>query len=676
LQSGWTANTTLPTGGSFNVCFQGFQTGNAVNVKTILLCGQMLPAVVNQVQYYPDPAHVSDMVGGKIIASNAVGLPTLWYTNSTMPKLNLNPYSTGSSNQFVTLATITSATAGLNILPIANTTPYRWIAYMAAPGACGHVEKVDFYSGNYWMHGNEFSSFPDVSTTARIATNIDLPASNAIYWGYNHNGVYAGIDTLWDTTAYWPGIAPLPSVRVYASTINPQPFIYSGTSVPVSVTLNNWGAPNATVRYTLDGSIPTATNGTVYTGPFTLNQTTTVEAASIEPDLADSPAFVSTYLINTPTHPLDQPQRNSFHIGNSLTQATSAFDMHAATAGDPHTQVIFGIGGSETINLWKAKNNIIDTDPGYTGDPNPNYQNWLNTWGSITTTGIQNNLTDFTLQPRDFANNNEDEEAQYDLLWLNFVQSNSPNVQPWLYAEWTEFNRQRPTDLGTQSTYQMTTPYPALTWEESMGAMLLYNEDVLTKVNQTYTGNKPIRILPVGIAMGWLHNMIQNGTFPLTSNGLAPGDFYTQFFWDQVHPNAEGAFLVEMVWYSAFYGQSPVGKVLSVLTNLTPAQATAMETLAWNVVSNYPRAGVYAASGSPAAAPTFSQTGHVTVNTPITLSSTTSGAWFRYTLDGTTPTDTKGYVYCGVITVRPGMTVKAIAYKNGMTPSSVSSTTY
>ncbi len=45
------------------------------------------------------------------------------------------------------------------------------------------------------------------------------------------------------------------------------------------------------------------------------------------------------------------------------------------------------------------------------------------------------------------------------------------------------------------------------------------------------------------------------------------------------------------------------------------------------------------------------------------------GGSIRYTLDGTQPTRTKGYVYCGVISVQPGQTVTAMAYKSGMADS-------
>ena len=46
------------------------------------------------------------------------------------------------------------------------------------------------------------------------------------------------------------------------------------------------------------------------------------------------------------------------------------------------------------------------------------------------------------------------------------------------------------------------------------------------------------------------------------------------------------------------------------------------------------------------------------------------------TMDGTTPTRTRGYVYCGVISARPGMTLKAVAYKSGMADSPVVEATY
>lgn len=55
----------------------------------------------------------------------------------------------------------------------------------------------------------------------------------------------------------------------------------------------------------------------------------------------------------------------------------------------------------------------------------------------------------------------------------------------------------------------------------------------------------------------------------------------------------------------------------------------------------------------------------------VTISDGTSGSTIRYTTDGSTPTTTSGTVYSGTFTVSATTTVKAIAYKSGMTNSDV-----
>src|ERR1041384_7556659 len=81
--------------------------------------------------------------------------------------------------------------------------------------------------------------------------------------------------------------------------------------------------------------------------------------------------------------------------------------------------------------------------------------------------------------------------------------------------------------------------------------------------------------------------------------------------------------------------------------------------------------------GGTVAAPTFSPAGGTyTSAQSVTISSSTSGASIRYTLDGSTPTSTSGTVYSGAVTIGSTATLKAIAYKSGMSDSSVTSATY
>ena len=54
-------------------------------------------------------------------------------------------------------------------------------------------------------------------------------------------------------------------------------------------------------------------------------------------------------------------------------------------------------------------------------------------------------LEHFTLQPRDF---NIDEEVQNERNFIHFFREKSPDVQPWLYAEWVERDRSAPATRG------------------------------------------------------------------------------------------------------------------------------------------------------------------------------------------------------------------------------------
>jgi hypothetical protein len=232
-----------------------------------------------------------------------------------------------------------------------------------------------------------------------------------------------------------------------------------------------------------------------------------------------------------------------------------------------------------------------------------------------------------------------------------------------------EIARQRPSDKGEVPSYQMTRTFPALTWEESMSAMLLYVEELQHRLAAAHLEGKPAHIIPSALAMGWMKNLIDHGQFP----GAKPGTFYSLLFNDQVHPKAatangdcNGGFLVDMTWFSTFYHESSEGKVLPIETTFTPEQTQAIQRLTWDIIKNYPDCGLYEEGTRPCGKPEFANDGKT-----ITLKSSTPGAWFRYTLDGTTPTRTRGYVYCGAISVQPGIQPKAVAYKSGMADSNV-----
>jgi hypothetical protein len=582
-----------------------------------------LPAgVLVKVRYYPMPGHEQDVVGGKFVASNDPSLPD--------ETINSSPISL---DKFPVRGQIKSAPAPGEWGELdfeTNTTPYRWIAYAAPPGSHGRIAEVEFYSRERKLFGEPFNAFSP-HAASRYATDGDI---KSYYNGQDADNQFAGLDIGTLATGRSPEASPL------------QGEFHDPLTVALSCQ-----TPGAVIRYTLDGALPGVTSGTLYTAPIPVSKTTTVTAIAFSDNRAPTPPSNNTYIIGAPAH------RTLFQIGNSLTQVGGGYRDHALTAGRPVDQQIFGIGGARTKLLWEAATNTMDAASAakFTGVQD----RWQKTWGSLA------KIDDFTMQPRDF---DIAEEADYDNRFMNLVAQKSPEVQPWLYIEWTEMARQRPTDLGAEPTGEMTKAWPAATWEESMGGMILYGEDLKRKVDETYKGEKPVRIIPTALAMGWLHYAVEHGQFP----GVAPGQFYPKLFRDDVHPNTEGAFLVECTWYAAIYGESPEGRILPINTNLTAEQARIMARMAWDAVKNYPAAGYYEEGTSPAGKPEFSAGPAANGLVPVTLQSASPGAWFRYTMDGTTPTRTRGLIYCGAVTARPGVTLKAIGYKSGMADSQVS----
>ena len=82
-------------------------------------------------------------------------------------------------------------------------------------------------------------------------------------------------------------------------------------------------------------------------------------------------------------------------------------------------------------------------------------------------------------------------------------------------------------------------------------------------------------------------------------------------------------------------------------------------------------------SSSSVAAPVFNPpAGTYTSAQVVTITTTTGGATIRYTIDGSTPTESHGTIYSGPVSIGSTAALKAIAYESGMTDSSVTTGTY
>jgi acetyl esterase/lipase len=509
-------------------------------------------------------------------------------------------------------------------LSFANPKLYRWIRYEAPPGSHGNVAELEFDFGQRQPWGRPFGSFG-----WRAMRNWPRAVDHKTDTWFDSDcpdGQYVGLDVGELGTAQFPRMDPPPGEA----------------KGPLRVALR-CNTPGAIVRYSFQ-ECPGPGDGQLYKGPIVVDRTTTIFAVAFHEGMPPSPLACGTYFFGA------RPGLSTLHIGNSLTQSTVGFPRFARAAGYLHQYQLSTHGGGNTRVVWN--------DPALRKE-----------WEQILAAAAR--LDHFTVQPRfaHFQQADFDDELKYDLLFFELVRAKFPQVQPWIYAEWPG-RREGDRSSGWTPIFdsRMHPLGPTLSYEESSAALLFYIEELQRKMLETDRGPHRPRILPCALAAGWLKNWLDHGKIP----GLSASDFDLVMFSDNVHPDDPGRYLMDLVWFAAFYRQSPLGKVPPVGIELKAVQAEALQRLAWDIVRNYPDCGLYEEGATPCGEPQFaSAPAAIKDLARVTLSSATPGAWFRYTLDGTRPTRTRGYVYCGVIHVPPGMTLQAVAYKSGMADSRV-----
>src|SRR5258706_11023279 len=107
----------------------------------------------------------------------------------------------------------------------------------------------------------------------------------------------------------------------------------------------------ATIRYTTDGTPPTATTGNVFSGPITIDHTTTLRAAAFKPGYLSSDVDTQTYLfLNDVIHQPNLPITSITRVGTVATVTTPV--PHGFVAGN--TVLIYGANHPENNTAVNA----------------------------------------------------------------------------------------------------------------------------------------------------------------------------------------------------------------------------------------------------------------------------------------------------------------------------------
>ncbi len=149
----------------------------------------------------------------------------------------------------------------------------------ALPGLLSGTNLLAIHGMNASVTDSSFLIAPEI-----VAASLPQPLTSAFYSRPTPGGINDVPSSLGKVsdTVFLPRRGLYPDATV--------------TSVPFPVTITT-ATPGATIRYTTDGSEPTATSGTVYTGPITISGTTAIRAIAYKTNWESTNVDTHTYLV-------------------------------------------------------------------------------------------------------------------------------------------------------------------------------------------------------------------------------------------------------------------------------------------------------------------------------------------------------------------------------------------
>jgi hypothetical protein len=512
------------------------------------------------------------------------------------------------------------------------------------------------------------------------------------------------------------------SDTVATPVVNPLTGTYrSGLQVEISCPTNG-----ATIRYTTDNSVPTEVSP-VYIEPITLSTSTTIKAIAVRAGFKNSPVVSNTYTITVPAAtPTFSVAGGNYTSPRSVAIicATEGATIRYSTNGSDPTEASpiytgpITVSATTTVKAYASKAGMAASDiasvtytitaPEYTtGMEQVNsttaviYLSGQIDWADIHYTvnaGGQQNV-------RMIKNSGTGRLEQTltgikagDVIRCNFTYAGPNGVKDSEWATYTVGNAE-PSNKVSTPTFSVaggnySSPQTISLSCDTDGAEIRYTLDNTVPGPNSTKYNGPISVATTttikayALKTGMEFSSIASATYTIGTQQSGSGV-------DKIDSTTAVIYLSGNIsWADVHYkinetGQQNVRMVLNTATGRLEHRLTGLKSgdvIRYNFTYQ-DASGVkdslwvsYTFQNTPpievAAAPTFSiAEGTYTSAQTVTLSSSTSGAIIRYTLDGTTPTAASP-AYTAPITISATTMLKAYAVKAGMTDSNVVTANY
>ncbi len=409
-------------------------------------------------------------------------------------------------------------------------------------------------------------------------------------------------------------------IKVKTPEFNPAPGNYTDTQ-SVTITCQTI---NSSIHYTLDGTNPTATSGALYTAPITVSANTTIKAIGIKSGLENSDIASGVYTVQPKAaKPFMVPPGGIYNSARSVTIATLTTGAvikyttngTVPTAASATYSSPITVSATSEVKAIAIKSLMLDSD-----------------------VASESYIIDTNLQQAAAPSFNPP-AGSYNEPQAVFITSATAGASIYYTLDGT---------YPSVSSLKYLTP---ITINSSAAIRAIAAKSGMAQSSDSSAAYVIKAAAPSFNPPAGTYDATQNVTISSTTAGSI-----IRYTTDGSNPS-----LVNGHTYSA-----PV----AVVEN-TSLKAIAIKTgMANSDISQ-------AAYSIRVASPVMSlETGSYEGDQNITITTATNGASIRYTTDGSEPSSTAGTLYSTAVSVTTTTTLRAIAYKNNMLDSTVTTKTY